>query len=419
MNLSDYFKYSVFANLSYIKWGEKASIGTQSDPRPRIRGAVEGFRVPEDLATQIFRDDQWYIPTTNGFVPNDPSGFAANVFVKDNSNEKNLAIRGTETDTSLFPIDLLSADLYEIPLYGLALHQAVSLINYVLLLKTPVGSTTNQFTLRVEAFLGSQPPDARFITSRFNQFNIWLEPTTRKDGLGVLSASDTITVTGHSLGGHLAALALLLCPGLFGQGVTFNAAGFDNFISDKLTDEFVELFAKMLPQENPAPNFTSLQSKLFTVDSEAARPGDDFDFVPGWWTGADPAFPDPTLVRTEANSHSMDQLQDNLAIHSLIERLGVSLSVETVFSLYDAASANGDRSSEVLVSADGDPAGPLRSTLRRASRIAGDLNQHLFDTIYHATALETPDAVLVTADIRYLKAASALGGFTSLAEWAR
>ena len=76
MNLSEYFKYSVFANLSYIKWGEEASIGTQSDPTPRINGAVEGFRVPEALARQIFQRDQWYIPTSNGFVPNDPSGFA-------------------------------------------------------------------------------------------------------------------------------------------------------------------------------------------------------------------------------------------------------------------------------------------------------------------------------------------------------
>ena len=350
MKLSDYYKYSVFANLSYVVWSEQ-NIGTQTAPAPRIKAARDFLRVPEALARQIFQRDQWYIPTTNGFVPNDPSGFAANLFVKGNTAEKILAIRGTETDSpGQFLADLLSADLYEIPLYGLALHQAVSLINYVLLLKTPVGSTTNQFTLRVEAFLGSQPPDARFITSRLNQFNIWLEPTTRVNGLGVLSASDTITVTGHSLGGHLAALALRLFPGLFNQGVTFNAAGFDNSISDKLTDEFVELFKQMLPQENPASSFASLQSRLFTAEAESARAGDDADVVPSWWTGADPTF-DTTLIRTEVNSHSMDQLQDNLAIHSLIERLGVSISAETIFGVYDAASANGDRSSEVLVSA--------------------------------------------------------------------
>ena len=355
MNLSDYYKYSLFANLSYILWGEKASIGTQSDPNPRINGAVEGSRVPRLLATQIFRDDQWYIPTSNGFVPNDPSGFAANVFVKGTSNEKVLAIRGTEPDFSfaplnLLPVDLWPADFYEIARYGLALHQAVSLINYVLLLKTPVGSQTEQFALHIEDFLGTQqPPDNRKFFSAGKNF--WLEATSRVDGLGLLAASDTITVTGHSLGGHLAALALRLFPGLFDQGVTFNAAGFDNsFLSLQLTDEFVGLFAQMLPQENPAPSFASLQSKLFTAEAESAHAGDDADVVPSWWTGADPTF-DTTLIRTEVNSHSMDQFQDNLAIHSLLERLGVSLSVENVFDMYDAASADGDRSSEVLVSA--------------------------------------------------------------------
>ncbi len=310
MNLSDYYKYSLFANLSYVLW-DPATIGTQSDPRPRILEASRDKAVPEELADQIFRRDKWYIPTSNGFVPNDDGGFAANVFVRGNSNEKVLAIRGTEPDFSftplnLVPVDLWPADLYEIARYGLALHQAVSLINYVLLLKTPVGSQTDQFTLRIEDFLGTQqPPDNRKFFSAGKNF--WLEATSRVTGLGLLSASDTITVTGHSLGGHLAALALRLFPGLFAQGVTFNAAGFDNSpLSLQLTDEFVGLFAQMLPQENPASTFASLQSKLFTAEAESARAGDDADFVPSWWTGADPTF-DTTLIRTEVNSHSVDQ----------------------------------------------------------------------------------------------------------------
>lgn len=141
----------------------------------------------------------------------------------------------------------------------------------MLLLKTPVGSTTNQFTLRIEDFLGAQQPadNRKFISAGKN---FWLEPTSRVDGRGMLSASDTITVTGHSLSGHLAALALRLFPGLFHQGVTFNAAGFDNsFLSLKLTDEFVGLFKQMLPQENPASSFALLQSKLFTAEAESTR----------------------------------------------------------------------------------------------------------------------------------------------------
>lgn len=49
--------------------------------------------------------------------------------------------------------------------------------------------------------------------------------------------------------------------------------------------------------------------------------------------------------------------------------------------------------------------------------LAMDIEQHLFDTYYHAVALGTPDSVLVTADERYLRAARAKGRIVSLREW--
>lgn len=53
---------------------------------------------------------------------------------------------------------------------------------------------------------------------------------------------------------------------------------------------------------------------------------------------------------------------------------------------------------------------------KRASRIARQFDHHLFDTLYHALALER-GAVLVTADDRYLRKAGALGGIVSLGDW--
>ena len=55
--------------------------------------------------------------------------------------------------------------------------------------------------------------------------------------------------------------------------------------------------------------------------------------------------------------------------------------------------------------------------LGRACRLAIDLEQHVFDTLYHALALETPDATLVTADARYLAQAAGLGRITALRDW--
>lgn len=53
---------------------------------------------------------------------------------------------------------------------------------------------------------------------------------------------------------------------------------------------------------------------------------------------------------------------------------------------------------------------------KRASRLAQQLDQHLFDTLYHALALAN-DALLVTADDRYLRKAGRLGKIVALDQW--
>lgn len=54
--------------------------------------------------------------------------------------------------------------------------------------------------------------------------------------------------------------------------------------------------------------------------------------------------------------------------------------------------------------------------LKRASRMSVKTQQHLFDSLYHAVALER-EAVLLTADERYLRQARSFGNILSLAEW--
>jgi predicted nucleic acid-binding protein len=57
--------------------------------------------------------------------------------------------------------------------------------------------------------------------------------------------------------------------------------------------------------------------------------------------------------------------------------------------------------------------------LRRAVDLAIELRQHVFDTLYHAVALEIPDATLVTADNRYLRAARGKGRILDLLDWVK
>ncbi len=58
------------------------------------------------------------------------------------------------------------------------------------------------------------------------------------------------------------------------------------------------------------------------------------------------------------------------------------------------------------------------AVLQRASQMARALNHHLFDTLYHAVALEH-GATLVTADGRYARKAKKLGRLIPLKDWGR
>lgn len=50
----------------------------------------------------------------------------------------------------------------------------------------------------------------------------------------------------------------------------------------------------------------------------------------------------------------------------------------------------------------------------QACRLAVNLNHHLFDTLYHAVALHSSDAVFITVDTQYFRKATDLGQIIEL-----
>jgi predicted nucleic acid-binding protein len=54
---------------------------------------------------------------------------------------------------------------------------------------------------------------------------------------------------------------------------------------------------------------------------------------------------------------------------------------------------------------------------QRATSLAIETNHHLFDALYHAVALEHEEALLVTADDRYLRKAARYGRIAALRDW--
>lgn len=57
------------------------------------------------------------------------------------------------------------------------------------------------------------------------------------------------------------------------------------------------------------------------------------------------------------------------------------------------------------------------NVIRRATSLAIETHHHLFDTLYHAVALEHEDALLVTADDRYYGKAERYGTIAALRDW--
>jgi predicted nucleic acid-binding protein len=53
----------------------------------------------------------------------------------------------------------------------------------------------------------------------------------------------------------------------------------------------------------------------------------------------------------------------------------------------------------------------------RAVQLSLATHQHLFDTLYHSVALESPETTLVTADRRYRQQAQGFGRLVDLREW--
>jgi len=58
-----------------------------------------------------------------------------------------------------------------------------------------------------------------------------------------------------------------------------------------------------------------------------------------------------------------------------------------------------------------------QETYARALELSIRYQHHLFDTLYHAVALDVPGASLVTADRRYYDKASSEGRIMLLADW--
>ncbi len=114
---------------------------------------------------------------------------------------------------------------------------------------------------------------------------------------------------------------------------------------------------------------------------------------------------DKALALIEAVIHG--RLEIIQPVHWLIEVAAVAARLTPQTAVQDV-----ELLSAMQFSTVDDP-----SILLRATTLAIDTGHHLFDTLYHAVALEHDETVLVTADDRYRRKAERFGMIAALSDW--
>jgi Ca2+-binding RTX toxin-like protein len=188
---------------------------------PALREKLVGW--PDTRANEFIKE--WRVVAHK---PNQASGFSGTVFERINPQPGEqryvVAMRGTEGNVlaQVFP-DLLQADISDLVGNGLAYKQIVDMYNWVQTLITPPGEPLMQASLQTATGVVA-PGDG--IATRFDGTQQIVRYTVpAQQGQGVL-AGQTVDVTGHSLGGHLATAFSRLFPAYTHEVLTVNGAGY-------------------------------------------------------------------------------------------------------------------------------------------------------------------------------------------------
>jgi predicted nucleic acid-binding protein len=125
------------------------------------------------------------------------------------------------------------------------------------------------------------------------------------------------------------------------------------------------------------------------------------------WMLADPASePDTDKAILVVQSVVQGRLEILQPLHWLVETAAVLARLSPQTALQDVG----------MLSAMQFPVWDEPSLMQRATELAIESGHHLFDTLYHAVALEHKDALLVTADMRYLQKVKRYGSILALGE---
>lgn len=344
-------------------------------------------------------------------IPDTSSGFSATVF-KSADGKLSVAIRGT-TDI----VDLSDADFAEIVAHGAAYKQIVDMYNWWQILASPAGTPVQQYSVEYS----TSPPDGSVATLYIKDYDQHHMPTYAYLVLQDTTVAATgecygqsVDVTGHSLGGHLAgAFTALFADNItINSTTTFNAPGF--------TNECTALFAGLggvMP--------FAISNSVTRVRGDEALPGGSMgELISGLHqaVGSDihiaienqyglPAGDDADPVL----NHSQVILTDSLAAFNLLAKLDASLSVDTYQRIFHSASNINNASLESIVDAVESLLGINTAALTPGAANRNNFYQAIY-AIQDSASFKSLMGVTVlsAADLNAEKAATDFSAFMSL-----
>lgn len=341
MEIRTAHKLSILSEASYADFDTIGAV-TQTD--------VENALIAKDFSNTQAADfiTHWRVAHHQ---PNTPTGFSATIFESlDNPGEYVFAMRGTEP-TAQWGADITLADIADIGADGIALHQAIDLVNYYQRLITSSGSDAHQYAV----YEGILPPPQGI--TEFIQLDEgsgvvsapryrYLVSADSATGLGMMpSATSTFDVTGHSLGGHLALIMSRLDPNRVNEVYTYNAPGFDTGMIG--SDDTEWFFRAMGEIETNETGMTTVGGFPTTLINNLVVPEDvisDIGTLPG---GTIQHFSEGN---GPASAHSISNAADALAICNNLAALDPSVDLTNDLKpILEAASNQGEESLENII----------------------------------------------------------------------